>query len=157
MLAPEGLREVRDLLTERDFYRRDHQLIWHAICDLADREQPFDTVLLINWFENQRQLELVGDGAYLVELASTTPSAANIRGYAEVVRNKALLRGVIERATEITNDAYRTADEDADALVAPAIIAFVVNSQPQLPSQPLRERSKYTSSPTTTGGSAMPA
>ncbi|RIA19713.1 replicative DNA helicase [Stenotrophomonas sp. AG209] len=124
MLAPEALREVRDLLTERDFYRRDHQLIWHAICDLADREQPFDTVLLINWFENQRQLELVGDGAYLVELASTTPSAANIRGYAEVVRNKALLRGVIERATEITNDAYGTADEDADALVASATAKF---------------------------------
>ncbi|WP_271002286.1 DnaB-like helicase N-terminal domain-containing protein, partial [Listeria seeligeri] len=99
-------------------------LIWHAICELADREQPFDAVLLINWFENRRQLDLVGDGAYLVELASTTPSAANIRGYAEVVRNKALLRGVIERATEITNDAYGTADEDADALVASATAKF---------------------------------
>ena len=124
MLSPEALREVRDLLSEQDFYRRDHQLIYQAICDLADREQPFDAVLLGNWFENQGKLELVGDGAYLIELASTVPSAANIRAYAEVVRNKALLRGVIQRAGEITSEAYEAADEDADALVASATSKF---------------------------------
>ncbi|WP_312321277.1 replicative DNA helicase [Stenotrophomonas sp.] len=124
MLVPERLRDVRDLLSEQDFYRRDHQLIYHAICELADREQPFDAVLLGNWFENQGKLGMVGEGAYLIELASTTPSAANIRAYAQVVRNKALLRGVIEQATEITTAAYETADEDADALVATAAAKF---------------------------------
>lgn len=124
MLAPETLREVRDLLTEQDFYRRDHQVIYQAICDLADREQPFDAVLLANWLENHGKLELVADGGYLIELASTVPSAANIRAYAEVVRNKALLRGVIQRASEITTEAYEAADENAEALVASATAKF---------------------------------
>jgi len=120
MLAPEALREVRDLLKPTDFYRGDHQLIFEAICDLAGREQPFDTVLLMNWFENAGKLERIGDGAYLIELASTTPSAANIRAYAEVVRNKALLRGVIEVGTEVIDGAYEAHDADADAVVAGA-------------------------------------
>ncbi|WP_282275219.1 replicative DNA helicase [Stenotrophomonas sp. PS02297] len=124
MLVPESLREVRDLLKPSDFYRGDHRLIFESICDLADREKPFDTVLLMNWFENAGKLELVGDGAYLIELANTTPSAANIRAYAEVVRNKALLRGVIEAGTEVVDGAYDAHDADADAVVSGAAAKF---------------------------------
>lgn len=124
MLAPEALRDVRDLLRAEDFYRRDHQLIFEAICDLADREQPFDAVLLGNWFENAGKLDLVDNGAYLIELSSTVPSAANIRAYAQVVRNKALLRGTIGVATEVCNDAYEAAESDADAIVAGATAKF---------------------------------
>jgi len=124
MLAPEALRDVRDLLKADDFYRRDHQLIFEAICDLADREQPFDAVLLGNWFENAGKLDLVDNGAYLIELSSTVPSAANIRAYAQVVRNKAVLRGTIEVATTVVNEAYEAADADADAVVAGAASKF---------------------------------
>ncbi|TDB26836.1 replicative DNA helicase [Stenotrophomonas sp. ATCM1_4] len=124
MLAPEALRDVRDVLTPADFYRRDHQLIFEAICDLADREQPFDTVLLINWFENAGKLDLVSNGAYLVELSATVPSAANIKAYAAVVRNKALLRGVITTATDVANDAYAADDAEAEAVVSGAASKF---------------------------------
>lgn len=124
MLAPESLREVRDLVKPEDFYRRDHQLIYQAMCDLADREQPFDTVLLAGWFEDEGKLDLVGGGSYLIELASTVPSAANIRAYARVVRNKALLRGVIEKATEISNEAFEAGEAEADAVVAGATAKF---------------------------------
>ncbi|KAG1210792.1 hypothetical protein G6F35_010557 [Rhizopus arrhizus] len=73
MLAPEAYDRVNDQLTEGDFYRRDHQMIYRAIRELSERERPFDAVTLGEWFESQGKLELVGDGAYLIELASTTP------------------------------------------------------------------------------------
>lgn len=85
MLAPEAWPLVSDLLCEEAFYRRDHQMIFRAIRELSDRDRPVDAVTLGEWFESQGRLELVGDGAYLIELASTTPSAANIGGYAEIV------------------------------------------------------------------------
>jgi replicative DNA helicase len=97
---------VNDQLTEGDFYRRDHQMIYRAIRELSERERPFDAVTLGEWFESQGKLELVGDGAYLIELASTTPSAANIVAYAEIVRDK-VLRQLIQVGTDIVNDGFQ--------------------------------------------------
>ncbi|MFT7793536.1 UNVERIFIED_CONTAM: replicative DNA helicase, partial [Salmonella enterica subsp. enterica serovar Enteritidis] len=68
MLAPEAYDRVNDQLTEGDFYRRDHQMIYRAIRELSERERPFDAVTLGEWFESQGKMELVGDGAYLIEL-----------------------------------------------------------------------------------------
>ena len=82
MLAPESYDAVGDVLVENDVYRRDHQLIYRAIRDLAEKSRPFDAVTLGEWFDSQGYAEQIGDGAYLVELATTTPSAANIRAYA---------------------------------------------------------------------------
>ncbi|WP_288431801.1 replicative DNA helicase [uncultured Stenotrophomonas sp.] len=118
MLVGESLPQIRDLLSPADFYRRDHQLVYGAICELADRQRPFDAVTLGEWFESQGKLELVGDGAYLVELASTTPSAANVRAYAEIVRNKALLRQLIETTTDIADSAYGASDDEAEEVVS---------------------------------------
>ena len=88
MLAPEAYDRINDKLTPHDFYRRDHQQIYRAIGELAEKSRPFDAVTLGEWFESQGQAELVAGGAYLVELASTTPSAANIKAYAEIVRDR---------------------------------------------------------------------
>uniref|UniRef100_A0A8J7VYR6 Replicative DNA helicase n=1 Tax=Coralloluteibacterium stylophorae TaxID=1776034 RepID=A0A8J7VYR6_9GAMM len=107
MLAPESLDTVGDLVSEDDFYRRDHRLIYRAIRDLANKNQPFDAVTLGEWFENNGVAEQVGGGAYLIELATTTPSAANIKAYAEIVREKAVLRQLIEAGTEIVNDGFQ--------------------------------------------------
>jgi len=85
MLAPEVWPLVSDILSEEVFYRRDHQMIYRAIRELSERDRPFDAVTLGEWFESQGKMELVGDGAYLIELASTTPSAANVAGYTEIV------------------------------------------------------------------------
>jgi len=104
MLAPAALSKVA--LDEADFYRRDHALIFRAICELDRKGQPFDAVTLGEWFEAQGQGELVANGAYLIELASTTPSAANIVAYAGIVRDKAQRRRVIEVATEAVSAAF---------------------------------------------------
>jgi replicative DNA helicase len=118
MLAPEAYDRVNDQLTEGDFYRRDHQMIYRAIRELSERERPFDAVTLGEWFESQGKLELVGDGAYLIELASTTPSAANIVAYAEIVRDKAVLRQLIQVGTDIVNDGFQPEGRDSSELLA---------------------------------------
>ena len=100
MLAPESLDRVGDFLTEHDFYRRDHRLIYRAIRELSEKSKPFDAVTLGEWFEANGLSEQIGGTGYLVELASSTPSAANIRAYAEIVREKAVLRQLIEAGTE---------------------------------------------------------
>ena len=120
MLAPEAFDRVNDQLTENDFYRRDHRLIYRAIRELSDKGRPFDAVTLGEWFESQGKLEQVGDGAYLIELASTTPSAANISAYAEIVRDKAVLRQLIEVGTEIVNDGFQPEGRESAELLASA-------------------------------------
>ncbi|HEY0332770.1 MAG TPA: replicative DNA helicase [Stenotrophomonas sp.] len=120
MLAPDAYDRVNDQLTENDFYRRDHRLIYRAIRELAEKNRPYDAVTLGEWFESQGKLEQVGDGAYLVELASTTPSAANIGAYAEIVRDKAVLRQLIEVGTEIVNDGFQPEGRESSELLASA-------------------------------------
>ena len=120
MLAPEAFDRVNEALTEKDFYRRDHQLIYRAIRELSERDRPFDAVTLGEWFESQGKLEQVGDGAYLIELASTTPSAANIGAYAEIVRDKAVLRQLIEVGTEIVNAGFQPGGRESAELLAKA-------------------------------------
>lgn len=120
MLAPEAFDRIADQLGEHDFYRRDHQLIYRAIRELAEKSRPYDAVTLGEWFESQGLGEQVAGGAYLVELASTTPSAANIKAYAEIVRDKAVLRQLIEVGTGIVNDGFQPEGRESGELLAKA-------------------------------------
>ncbi|MDQ3287613.1 MAG: replicative DNA helicase [Pseudomonadota bacterium] len=120
MLAPDAYDRVADQLTEPDFYRRDHQLIYRAIRELAEKNKPFDAVTLGEWFESQDLAEQVAGGAYLIELASTTPSAANIVAYAEIVRDKAVLRQLIEVGTGIVNDGFQPDGRDSSEILSNA-------------------------------------
>lgn len=120
MLAPDAYDRVADQLTEQDFYRRDHQLIFRAIRELAEKSKPFDAVTLGEWFESIGEAEQVAGGAYLIELASTTPSAANIVAYAEIVRDKAVLRKLIEVGTGIVNDGFQPDGRDSSEILSAA-------------------------------------
>ncbi|KGM57311.1 DNA helicase [Lysobacter arseniciresistens ZS79] len=120
MLAPEAYDTVADSLAERDFYRRDHQLIFRAIRELAEKNKPFDAVTLGEWFESIGEAEQVAGGAYLIELASTTPSAANIKAYAEIVRDKAILRQLIEVGTSIVNDGFQPDGRESSEILSSA-------------------------------------
>jgi replicative DNA helicase len=120
MLAPDAYDRVADLLVKDDFYRRDHQLIWQAISELAEKSRPYDAVTLGEWFDSKGLSEQVAGGAYLVELASTTPSAANIKAYADIVRDKAVLRQLIEVGTEIVNDGFQPDGRESSEILAKA-------------------------------------
>ena len=118
MLAEDGFDRVADILHESHFYRRDHQLIYLAIKEHAEKAKPYDSVTLGEWFEVHGESDMVAGGAYLVELANTTPSAANIVAYAEIVRDKATLRDMINVGTEIINDGFKPDGRDVQELLS---------------------------------------
>ena len=120
MLAPESLPRIADWLAETDFYRRDHRLIYRAILDLAAKAQPFDAVTMGEWFEANCLAEQVGGTGYLIELASTTPSAANIVAYAEIVKERSRLRDAITIGTGLVNDGFSPEGRTSAEIVAEA-------------------------------------
>lgn len=109
MLAPDAFDRVADRLNEGDFYRKDHRVIWRAISELAGKNMPCDAVTLGDWFEANGLAEMIGGATYVIELANATPSAANITAYADIVREKSVLRQLIDAGTGITEDGYQPA------------------------------------------------
>jgi replicative DNA helicase len=98
--------QIADRVVEDDFYRQDHRVIFRAIEALAERNDPFDVVTLSQWLEPRGDLEQAGGLSYLGMLAKDTPSAANIRAYADIVRERAILRKLIGIAGEIADSSF---------------------------------------------------
>ncbi len=117
MLDNAAWDRIADSVEAADFYRRDHRLIFEAIAELAERGQPFDAVTLSEFADRRSQLEAVGGLAYLGQLANETPSAANILAYAQIVRERALLRELIRVGGEIASSAYDSDGRDVSELV----------------------------------------
>ncbi|MBL1433783.1 MAG: replicative DNA helicase [Gammaproteobacteria bacterium] len=107
MLDNLSWERVADVLDGPDFYRSDHQFIFQAIAKLAENGSPYDVVTLSEVLENSDQLERVGGLTYLGSLAKNTPSAANIVAYAEIVRERSVLRQLIQVGQGISQSAYR--------------------------------------------------
>jgi replicative DNA helicase len=97
---------VAEILSDEDFFRHAHQVIWRHISRLAQKSIDFDIVTLTDELKRHDQLEAVGGISYLSSLEFSTPSAANIRIYAQIVREKALLRHLITAGTEAVNMAF---------------------------------------------------
>jgi replicative DNA helicase len=108
---------VADRLTAEDFYRRDHQLIFGAIAELAGRSEPCDAVTLSEYLERNNRLDDTGGLVYLATLARDTPSAANIRSYADIVRERAQLRRLVTVGGQIASSALNSEGRSATELV----------------------------------------
>jgi replicative DNA helicase len=108
MLNNAAWMTIADLLTENDFYHREHQLIFRAIQTLAEEGHPCDPITLSEWLENNNKLEVIGGNSYLGLLAKNTPSAANIEAYAKIVREHSILRQLVRVGTEIMESAFNT-------------------------------------------------
>lgn len=106
LLDNQAWDRISDKVSESDFYRHDHRLLFRAIADLARRNHPFDIVTLKEQLKAQNALEEAGGEFYLFELAKNTPSAANIGAYAEIVRERSILRQLIHVSTDISDTAY---------------------------------------------------
>lgn len=119
---------VADIISEDDFYRRDHQLIFRAIAQLAEKHRPYDAVTAMDWFDANGLSEQVGGGGYLIELASTTPSAANIAAYAKIVKDKALLRKLIDVGTDLVNQGFAPEGRDTTDMLDAAESAVMAIS-----------------------------
>ncbi|MBA8883786.1 replicative DNA helicase [Dokdonella fugitiva] len=117
MLSPDSWDRVADRLVEDDFYRKDHRLIYRAIGELSAKGMPYDAVTLGDWFQAQNLSDLVGGASYVIELANSTPSAANITAYADIVREKSVLRQLIDAGTEIAGDAFQPEGRSSQELL----------------------------------------
>jgi replicative DNA helicase len=108
---------VADKVSEADFYRQDHRLIFRSIVELAENGQPLDWITLSEWLKQRSELDNAGGSTYLGTLAKDTPSAANIHAYANIVREKSVLRQLISVGTDIADLAYNGGDQDSRALL----------------------------------------
>jgi len=117
MLDNQAWDKIADRLTEKDFYRHDHRLIFNTIAELANREKPLDVLTLSETLKSKDQLETAGGEAYLFELANNTPSAANVVAYADIVRERSILRQLIEVTHEIAERAFRPEGKDSVELL----------------------------------------
>ena len=109
--------KVADVVDEHDFYRHDHRLIFRSIAVLAEADKPLDIITLSEWLKSREELENAGGLAYLSTLAKDTPSAANIRAYGEIVREKSVLRQLSSIGTEITDDGFNAGDRASKELL----------------------------------------
>jgi replicative DNA helicase len=117
MLDVSAWDQVADMVRTRDFYRPDHRLIFDAVAALAGNGKPVDVVTVSEQLQKLGELENAGGLAYLATLARDTPTAANVRAYAELVRERSLLRQLIEAGTEIAGSVFNTEGHTARDLV----------------------------------------
>ena len=117
MLDNQTWDSVADKIAEGDFYRRDHKLIFRTIAQLAEKQEPFDVITISETLDAVGELENTGGLAYLGMLIKDTPTAANIVAYANIVRDRSILRQLIHVGTDISDSAFNTEGrETADLL-----------------------------------------
>jgi len=117
LLENEALDKIADILGSVDFYRHDHRLIYQHISKLIEQNKPADIVTVAESLENSAELSSVGGIAYLGALAQNTPTAANIRRYAEIVRERSVMRKLVEVGSGIAESAYNPQGRDAQQLL----------------------------------------
>ncbi len=117
LLDNRAWENIADKLVEEDFYRYDHRLLFSAIRELEARNDPFDAVTLSQCLEKNEQLEQAGGLVYLGSLAKDTPSAANIVAYANIVREKSVLRQLIAVGTDISSSGFQPEGRDSKELL----------------------------------------
>ncbi|MBN8474405.1 replicative DNA helicase [Sulfuritalea sp.] len=98
LIDPRAWDHVADLVSDSDFFRDDHRRIFRHIARLIGSGRPVDVVTVFESVERSNEVDQTGGLGYLGEIANTTPSIANIRRYAEIIRDKAVLRGLIAAA-----------------------------------------------------------
>lgn len=105
MLDNNAWDQVADCISENDFYRFDHRTIYRAMVDLVLQSKPLDIITVSENLERTQELDTVGGLAYLGGLAKNTPTSANVVAYAGIVRERAILRRLIEVGSEIAGAA----------------------------------------------------
>ncbi len=120
LLDNNAWEKIADLLTGADFYRADHRQIYHHISGLVENNKPADVLTVVESLERSGKLEEVGGQAYIGSLAVNTPSAANIRRYAEIVRERAIMRKLAEVGTGITESVFAPLGRNAADLLESA-------------------------------------
>ena len=117
LLSKDAIADVIDVIKGRDFYKPAHELIFDSILDLYGRGEPADAVTVSAELTKRGELARVGGAPYLHTLMSSVPTAANAGYYAVIVRERAILRRLVEAGTRITQMGYATDGADLDEIV----------------------------------------
>jgi len=117
LLDNQAWDRMGDLVSDGDFYRDEHRRIFRQIRNLLEKARPADVVTVAEALDAAGEGDQTGGLAYLGELAANTPSAANIGRYAEIVRERAILRQLVTTADEIAADALNPLGRDAETLL----------------------------------------
>ncbi len=117
LLEASAFDQVSDLLTEEDFYKPAHQIIYRSIKELHAKSERPDLLTISNLLETKRELEPIGGSSYLASLLEKTISAANILSYCRIVREKSLLRKLITTSTRFIDKAYSGDYQDVEVFL----------------------------------------
>ncbi len=117
LLSADSWDAVAESVGASDFYRPSHRLIFRQIAQLAEASAPVDVITVADKLQARGELDAAGGLPYLAELAQNTPSASNIRAYAQVVRERASLRKLIEAAQEIAESGFNPEGRRSDELI----------------------------------------
>lgn len=117
MLDNNAWEKIADIINDSDFYRHDHRLIYHHICKLIEQNKPADVITVAESLEISAELQNVGGLAYIGAIVQNTPSAANIKRYAEIVRERSIMRNLAQVGVQIADSAYSPAGRSAANLL----------------------------------------
>ena len=106
LIENEAINRVAEILDAEDFYRDAHRKIFNALINLSERDEPADLITLTNELRKIDQIDSIGGASYLASLIDSVPTAANIEYYAKIVKEKAILRKLIQTSTEIITQSY---------------------------------------------------
>ncbi|WP_409348254.1 replicative DNA helicase [Paenibacillus gyeongsangnamensis] len=119
LLDGDALITAMERINSDDFYRPAHQLIYEAMIEIAEANEPVDLITLTARLQDKQQLEEVGGISFLSELVNAVPTAANVDYYAQIVEEKSLLRRLIRTATQIVSNGY-SGEEEVSGLLSDA-------------------------------------
>ncbi|MDA2915312.1 replicative DNA helicase [Nitrospinae bacterium AH_259_B05_G02_I21] len=130
----EALSKALEILDRQNFYRESHRLIFDAMCELFEQGEPIDLLTLQERLRLRDRLEAAGGVSYLSQLIDMTPTAGHVRHHAKIIREKAILRGLIHVATEIVSQSYEDTLEVEEVLDQAEKSIFAISEQKITPS-----------------------
>jgi replicative DNA helicase len=117
LLSKDAIADVVEVIRGNDFYRPAHEMVYDAIIDLYGRGEPADAVTVAHELQKRGELARIGGGSFLHDLMAGVPTAANAGYYARIVRERAVLRRLVEAGTRIVQLGYATEGGDVDDIV----------------------------------------
>ncbi len=117
MLRKEAIAEVEAIISPESFYVEKHKIIFKAMLDLANKNEPIDMLSLSTKLAEQKLLDAIGGNQYLAEIVNVVPSSTNIKHYADIVQKKYVLRSLIEAADYVSELAFEEGDDHMDDIL----------------------------------------
>ena len=114
LIDKEAIIKIADIISEDDFYKNIHQIIYQTMLEVWENSEPIDILSVGNRLEEKGELKKIGEKSYLASLAETVPSSSNVKSYAQIVKKKSILRKLIRSSTETIEMAYQ---EEEDTLM----------------------------------------